>query len=617
MCGIVGIVSSRDYICADLLKSLSNLEYRGYDSVGFSYLDASNQIITIKASGKISNFIQGLNFNNYKSSTAIAHTRWATHGQASDVNSHPHSNELASVVHNGIIENYLELKRQFTPEFNFKTQTDTETILALVCNQINQNNNISLPELGKSLFTNLKGAFATAIITKNYPDAILLAKNKSPLVIGLGDGENYAASDVYAISELTDRFVFLQDGQFAILKHNQFEIFDKSGTKITNPKVETISIAKSANTKNGYDTYMLKEINEQPSVIAANLAKHITPDFDINFENLTFDLSGIKRISVVACGTSFYAGALFKYYCERLAKLPVSCEIASEFRYRDVVFEEDTLYIFLSQSGETADTLAALDFVNQNKAKGSKTLGIVNVVLSSIAKACDGFIECLSGTEIGVASTKNFTTQAICCLLLAYKLALQKGIKADAAILTSLGSLSGRFYTFLNNKSNLEFLQEQSKALAKSPKVMFVARSLLYPVALEGALKLKELAYIPTEGIAAGELKHGPIALVDEDLISICLLSKLVLKDKSESSVQEILARKGNYICISDYQPSQQGGIEQAKTLNISQIADGLHELVLPLVFIPAVQLLSYYTASTLGLDVDKPRNLAKSVTVE
>jgi len=616
MCGIVGYVSSRDLICQNLLQSLVKLEYRGYDSVGFSFIDKSqnNKINTIKASGRITNFLQTLEFNNYKSNVAIAHTRWATHGVASDVNSHPHSNEVASVVHNGIIENYLEIKQRLEKSFEFKSQTDTETILALISSFAKDT---SLNQIAQFLFNELKGAFAIAAIFKDYKDIILGLKNKSPLIIGLGDGENYLSSDVYAIADKTNKFIFLEDGQFVILGRDSFEIFDKNGKQITNPIIETINIENTQNSKNGYDSYMLKEINEQSSVIAQNLKQHLDSNYNINFHHVNFNLGQFKKVSIIACGTSFYAGFLLKYYCESIAKTTADCEIASEFRYRNIVFEDSTLYIFLSQSGETADTLAALDFVNKNKLTNSKTLSIVNVKLSSIAKASDGFIECFSGPEIGVASTKNFTTQAVSCLLLALKIAKDKSIPFSNSILESLNSLSGRFYTFLNDKTNIDFLKYHSARISKSPKVMFVARSFLYPIALEGALKLKELAYIPTEGIASGELKHGPIALVDENLISICLLSKYILQNKSESSVQEILARNGDYIVIADYSPDVQSGIVSKNVLNIQTITQGLDSFVLPLAYIPAIQLISCYTATIMKLDVDKPRNLAKSVTVE
>jgi len=624
MCGIIGLVSANDnnlQNCKTLLSSLCNLEYRGYDSLGFSYITNNGDIKTQKAAERISDFTSKLNFSAYNFNTAIAHTRWATHGGVSEQNSHPHESEFASIVHNGIIENYAQLKQVLQNDgFVFKSQTDSEVVSHLVSQVVMQNTalkgEVLFAKIAQTLIQKLKGAYALAILVKGEAQFLLGIKNRSPLIVAKGEAsKNFIASDAYAIAKYTNQFATLPDMHYSIASPEQILIFNASGEK-QNIEFENLQFTEEESTKGSFSTFMEKEIYEQPQAIKHNLDSHITKDGQINFENVKFSLEGFNKICLVACGTSYYAAQLFKYFGPSVAKISAECEIASEFRYSDVIFAPKTLYIFISQSGETADTIAALDFVRQNIDSTSKTLAVVNVKHSTIAKKCDGFIECYSGREIGVASTKNFTNQSISLLLLALKLASKVDNTKVQQIIESLQNLSSQFYAFLSSSGNIEAIKKMAQQVATHKKVMFVARSFLYPIALEGALKLKELSYIPTEGIAAGELKHGPIALVDENLACICLVSKHILCEKTESSIQEILARKGKCLIISDYDVKI--GDYSIENLNIaSHFTSDINQIVLPFLFIPAVQLLSYFAASTLLLDVDKPRNLAKSVTVE
>jgi glucosamine--fructose-6-phosphate aminotransferase (isomerizing) len=639
MCGIVGVISlnTKNLIeknFSHLLQSLLKLEYRGYDSFGFSYIDSEGEIFSQKSTGKISQFVKDYDLKSQRSfSTGIAHTRWATHGGVSENNSHPHTGDFASLVHNGIIENYLELKNQLISEgYIFKSQTDTEVVVHLISSIIKKDLKIDNPsdikkfsheqkvqlihQISKNLIKVLKGSYSLAIILKYCDGLILGIKNQCPLIVGKSSDSNFIASDSYAITNYTNQIATIEDKNYVILTAQEIKFFDSNSLNI-NIKFEHIEDQKEESSKGSFSSFMQKEIFEQSQTVRTNIENHLSQTNKINFKNVNFDLSEFSKISVIACGTSFYAGQLFCYYAESLAKIQSYCEIASEFRYRDIVFEPKTLYILISQSGETADTIAALEHINKNKHSSSKTMAVVNVFHSTIAKKSQGIVECFSGREIGVASTKNFTNQCISLLFIAMKIAEEKNISIDPEIFNSIKSLPSFFYDFLSSTSNLSHLQNMADKIAATNKVMFVARSTLYPIALEGALKLKELSYISTEGIAAGELKHGPIALIDEQIVCLCLVSRSILQQKTESSIHEILARNGKCLIITDYELNFSDKIENFLNINKSEVFLNIHKLIVPFLFIPSIQLLSFFVASKIGNDVDKPRNLAKSVTVE
>lgn len=623
MCGIVGFISgvTNSYeLCKKTLTSLEKLEYRGYDSAGvatvWSGLDSIN---TIKKKGRIAGLISELESHKqnldskYEQVTTIAHTRWATHGKPSDINSHPHASEYVAVVHNGIIENFISLKLELQNEgFEFKSDTDTEVITQLITKYIVKEGITDFCEIGQKLLSTLVGSFAIAVLFKNNPGVILTMRRNAPLVVITpycinGVWENAVGSDPQALVSVTKDFYYMQNDQFAILKCDETVIYDKKGKKVE-IKFEKTSINDNDVSKCGYDHYMLKEIWEQPSVLQNNIKSHINEGV-ITFKNVKFNLNDFDHITLIACGTSYYACLMGKIWIEEIAGVKVDVELSSEFRYRKTVFKENSLYIFASQSGETADTLSCLMYVKQIVGevglKNVKILSLVNVKTSTMVRESDGFIECFAGPEIGVASTKNFLCQLISIYLLALKIADRN------AKVSEIAEACDAIYYILNSSQIQQSIMGVARRLAKASKIMYIGRNILYPIALEGALKQKELNYTPVEGIAAGELKHGPIAIIDDSTYVVALDSGRVLHQKNYSSIQEVIARDGNVIVISDEEVDVVGVIAkiivpQIKNVNLSVV---LHSVV--------VQLISYYSAVINEFDVDKPRNLAKSVTVE
>jgi len=612
MCGIVGIISQKN-IVQNVLEGLKKLEYRGYDSAGISIIH-DDKIQTVKKEGKIDNLQKAIaQDKNFDAKIAIGHTRWATHGKPSEDNSHPHSSNNISVVHNGIIENYQEIKNKLTKiGVRFASQTDTEVIPHLISFYLEQHKN----DIKKAIFSTVKdlhGAFALGIIFKDQPDLLIGIKKGSPLIIGYGSGANYIASDYFALESFTDEFSYLQDGDIIFANVKKVEIFDASHNPTTR-KIEKNTQKTEISSKGKYEHFMLKEIFEQPKVVQNTIKQYLdVANQQINLPNFPFDLTKFNKITIVACGTSYYAAQAAQYLIESLARISVSVDIASEFRYRDAVFQKDNLMIFISQSGETADTIAALKFAKEN---GQKILSIVNTANSSMENLSDAIIRTLAGVEIGVASTKALTAQLMVLTLFAIKMAEIKGTinsTKKKELISAIDEIPNYLDLILSAPS-LANIQSIAKFLSKSNNILYIGRGVSYPIALEGALKLKELTYIPTQAVASGELKHGTIALIDETLPIITIAPNNKLFDKSASNVEEIVARGGKVILISD-----QEGCDRLKNIVFKSIVlpktdDIISELLLGAI---PTQLLAYYTSLFKGNNVDQPRNLAKSVTVE
>ncbi len=612
MCGIVGIVSKNNVV-TKVVEGLKKLEYRGYDSAGISIIKNS-EIHTVKKEGKIKNLEGAIVKNkNFDSNIAIGHTRWATHGKPSEENSHPHSSYNISVVHNGIIENYQDIKEKLTKiGVRFASQTDTEVIPHLISFYLERYEN----DIKKAVFSTLKdlrGAFALGIIFKDQPNLLIGAKKGSPLIIGFGKEENYIASDYFALENFTNHFSYLADGDIVFVKQNTVEIFD-SKHELVSRKIEENTKKTKASSKGQYEHFMLKEIFEQPRVVQDSLNQYLdVKDQKINLPNFPFDLNEFDKITIVACGTSFYAAKAAKYLIESLVRINVDIDIASEFRYRDAIFTQKNLMIFISQSGETADTIAALKFAKENN---QKILSVVNVANSTMEHLSDGVIRTLAGAEIGVASTKAFTAQLMVLVLFAIKMAeIKKTISPEnkKELITEIDQIPNYMDIILSAKS-LENIKSIAKYLSKKQSIIYTGRGISYPIALEGALKLKELTYIPAQGIASGELKHGTIALIDKNTPVIVIAPNNKLFEKSASNVEEIVARDGKVILISD-----QEGIDRLQNIIFKSIALPKNNSIICELLLGAIptQLIAYYTSLFKGNDVDQPRNLAKSVTVE
>lgn len=600
MCGIVGYIGN-DYAVPILLSALERLEYRGYDSAGIAIIEGDKLVVEKKV-GKIRELIRALWGKQYKSTIGIGHTRWATHGAPSEVNAHPHLDDkkLFAVVHNGIIENYLELKEELIGRgHKFVSDTDTEVIAHLISDYYNGN----LLEAVLKTVKRLKGAFAFAVITPLEKDKIIGVKKGSPLIVGLGKGENFLASDIPAILPYTKNVISLDDGEIAVLKRESVEIYNFEGLPITKDVFVVPWDILSAE-KGGFKHFMLKEIFEQPKAIADTIGGFLSQDL-----TLPFDIKRINRIVTIACGTSYHAGLIGKYWIERFAKIPTEVVYASEFRYADVPVDENTLILAISQSGETADTrFAALSA----KEKGASVVGIVNVVGSSLDREADFTLYTHAGPEIGVAATKTFTAQMAVLYLFAQLVARRKGLIERDEFYRSVERLSE---ITKKVEKTLE-LNEEIKEIAERYKgfknFLYLGRWLNYPIALEGALKLKEISYIHAEGYPAGEMKHGPIALIDENMPVVAIAPKDRVYEKMVSNIEEVLSRKGRLINV---------GFEGDKLLKekgkhfigIPEVGDDLT----PFVTVVPLQLLAYHIADLLGLDVDQPRNLAKTVTVE
>jgi len=607
MCGIIGVVG-KNKAEALLLEGLRRLEYRGYDSSGIATL-VNQKIDKRRASGKISNLSKLLKENPLAGSIGIAHTRWATHGAPNENNAHPHANDKVAIVHNGIIENYIELREELISKgHKFYTETDSEVIVHLISEYIDEGLE-GILAVRKAL-KKLDGAFALGILLAGKEDILIAARQDSPLAIGYGKDEMYLGSDALALAPLTDRIVYLENLDMAEISRDGIKIFDEGMNIVTRQETKTLMSGKAVE-KGGFKHFMLKEIHEQPTVIGETLKSFIDPhNRNIVFPKMDFNFTDIKKLSIIACGTSSYAAMVAKNWFEKYANIPTEVDIASEYRYRSHAHVDNEAVIVISQSGETADTLAAL---NNAKKRNLKTLAIVNVLESSIARMADATVLTLAGPEIGVASTKAFTTQlaTLACLTL-YASECRKNLSKDIIIklvedLIELPALTAEVLTIESS------LNKIAKQLKNVRDVLYVGRGSSFPIALEGALKLKEISYIHAEAYAAGELKHGPIALVDDGVPVVALAPSDELFAKTASNIEEVAARGAKIILISDKE-----GIK--KLSNIAHITLEIpksNEFVLPILYSIPVQMLAYHTAVIKGTDVDQPRNLAKSVTVE
>jgi glucosamine--fructose-6-phosphate aminotransferase (isomerizing) len=604
MCGIVGILGTHE-VAPLLVESLKRLEYRGYDSAGIATVDEAGTLDRRRAVGKLYNLSDLLVHEPLRGRAGIGHTRWATHGAPTVSNAHPHQAGPVAVVHNGIIENFRELREELRAEgHDFQTETDTETIVALTRRLLDQG--LAPREAAAKAIERLEGAFALCFLFHGEADLMIAARKGSPLAIGHGDGEAYVGSDAIALAPLTDRITYLEEGDRAEITRAGMQIFDADGRR-ANREVRTIHMEAAQVDKAGHKHFMAKEIAEQPTVIG-NALRHYLKDGGIALPE-GLDFAGYDRVTLVACGTAFYACLTAKYWFERLAGIPVEVDIASEFRYREPPIPPRTLAIFVSQSGETADTLAALRYC----ADKATLAAVTNVETSSIAREAAVNLPILAGAEIGVASTKAFTCQLTVLVLMALQAAFAKGRLSGedlAAHLEALQGLPGRMNLALGQA---EAMADAARQVAEARDVLFLGRGQMYPLALEGALKLKEISYIHAEGYASGELKHGPIALVDKTVPVIVMAPRDALFDKTVSNMQEVMARGGKVLLITDPAGAKIAAEGTWRTLVIPEVAD----LFAPILYALPAQLLAYHAAIAKGTDVDQPRNLAKSVTVE
>jgi glutamine---fructose-6-phosphate transaminase (isomerizing) len=611
MCGIIGIIG-REPAAPQLIEALKRLEYRGYDSAGVATLE-HGQLTRRRAEGKLKNLENRLLREPLAGTIGIGHTRWATHGRPTENNAHPHATEKLAVVHNGIIENFSELRRELEAKgAKFSTDTDTEVIAHLVTEEMKRG--ASAIAAVKAALPRLRGAFALAFLFAGEDDLLIAARRGSPLAIGYGDGAMYVGSDAIALAPFTDTVSYLEDGDWVIVTRDSFEIHDNDGDIVQRAVLKSQASVLLLD-KGNHRHFMAKEIHEQPEVVGHTLANYI----DMTAERvalpmaLPFDFRALNRISIAACGTAYYAGMVARYWFERFAQLPVEVDIASEFRYRDVPLGPGNLAIFVSQSGETADTLASLRYARAHK---QHVLSVVNVPTSSIARESDIVVPTLAGPEIGVASTKAFTCQLAALAALAIAAGRARGVLSEADEKTLVHALI-EMPRHLNEALALEPQIEQlARDLAKSRDVLYLGRGTSYPLALEGALKLKEISYIHAEGYAAGELKHGPIALIDENMPVIVIAPHDKVFEKTVSNMQEVAARGGRLILMTDAQGAKVAHAADGQSI-VTLTLPTVHAAMAPLVYAVPVQLLAYHTAVIMGTDVDQPRNLAKSVTVE
>jgi glutamine---fructose-6-phosphate transaminase (isomerizing) len=607
MCGIIGIVSSNP-VALPLVEGLKRLEYRGYDSAGIATVTAGG-LDCRRAKGKLTALEAELAAHPLAGIIGIGHTRWATHGAPTVTNAHPHKTDKVAVVHNGIIENFKELRTELEKEgVVFASQTDTEVVPHLLTLYLAQGH--TPQEAVKLLIARLEGAFALGIIFADYDNLLIAVKQGSPLAIGYGDGEMYLGSDAFALAPLTNKLSYLEEGDWAELTAGSVVIYDKNNMPVTR-EIRVNTLSSAAIGKGNYQHYMMKEIMEQPTVIGEALYAYYNPvTEEISLPELPFDMKSVPKVTIIACGTSYYAGLVAKYWLESIAEIPVEIDIASEFRYRDVRLPEDGLVLCISQSGETADTLAALHYARTKK---QHIMSIVNVAESSMALASDAFLVTHAGPEIGVASTKAFTTQLVtlACLVL-HMAALRNVISVEQSkkYLQSLIEVPGRVAHIVADDSHIRKL---AREVANAKDVLYIGRGTSYAVAMEGALKLKELSYLHAEGLAAGELKHGSIALIDESVPVIVIAPSDRLFEKTASNVQEIAARGAKVIAISDKKGAEKLASVTSSVIELPEV-DGF---AAPILYVVPVQLLAYHVASYKGTDIDQPRNLAKSVTVE
>jgi glucosamine--fructose-6-phosphate aminotransferase (isomerizing) len=607
MCGIVGILGKQP-VAMGLVEGLKRLEYRGYDSAGIA-LVANGTLERVRAPGKLANLEEKLRGQELSQTLGIGHTRWATHGAPSETNAHPHQAGKVAVVHNGIIENFRELREELSAGgVEWSTQTDTEVVAHLV-NEAMKAGDTPREAVRKTL-QRLEGAFAFAFIFADEDDMMIGARKGSPLAIGHGDGEMYLGSDAIALAPFTNRLTYLEDGDWVVLTRNSFELFDDTGAQVVRPLTVAQVNALMAD-KGNYRHFMAKEIAEQPDVVGHTLAEYV--DFAERCvkipEDLPVDFAKLDRITIIACGTASYAGLVGKYWFERYARLPVEVDIASEFRYREAPMTKGGLTIVISQSGETADTLAAMRYA---KSQGQYIAAVVNVPESTIARESDIVLRTYAGPEIGVASTKAFTCQltVLACLSIAAGRA-RSAMKADREqeLVRHLIELPRRLVAALEGEAHIV---EVARKLAGARDVLYLGRGINFPIALEGALKLKEISYIHAEGYAAGELKHGPIALIDEDVPVVVIAPRDELYDKTVSNMEEVAARGGQIIMITDAS-NDEAGTDTFETIRVP----ATDPFISPIVYALPVQQLAYHAAVFMGTDVDQPRNLAKSVTVE
>jgi len=606
MCGIIGISSNKS-VSASIINSLKKLEYRGYDSAGIATL-FNGEIKEVKSEGRVDILEQNFDLKNLKGNIGIGHVRWATHGAPNSVNAHPHSSENVSVVHNGIIENSTILKKYLiTKGHKFKSQTDTEVIVHLITE------NLKTDELEQAITKTLKqlhGSFALGIVFKDIPDLIVGARRGSPLAVGYGPNENYLGSDSYALKAMTNKITYLEDGEFCIIKKDLILFFNEEGKKI-NKKILELSSDEKSYDKGHFKHFMAKEIEEQPNTVKTGIKEYIDKsNSEINIYNIPWKLHEFHSITLIGCGTAYHSCLMAKYWFEELTQLDVNIDIASEFRYRKNRFKKDTLYVFVSQSGETADTYAALDLCNKNK---MKTCAVVNVVESSIARDANFVLPIHCGPEIGVASTKAFLGQILILYILALKLGFLrneiniKNYKEKIKDLQNLPNLIEKSLLIDND------IQAISSTFNEAKGSMFLGRGFSYPIALEGALKLKELSYIHAEGYPAGEMKHGPLALIEDGMPVVVLAPRDSYYKKTISNMQEVIARGAKVLLVTNKSKDEIVSENIWETIEVENTSDDL----LPFLLTIPLQKLAYYSALKKGYDIDKPRNLAKSVTVE
>lgn len=607
MCGIIGIVGS-DPVADRLVEGLRRMEYRGYDSAGLCTI-SDGELVRRRASGKLANLVEVLGAEPAAGTVGIAHTRWATHGAPSTSNAHPHMTDELALVHNGIIENYKSLRDELKGENRtYKSETDTEIVAHLISVRIE--NGLTPQEAVAEVLPKLRGAFSLAITFRRFPDILIGARLGSPLVVGYGDGEMYLGSDALALAHLTQQISYLEEGDWAVISQEGAEIFDAENNPVER-ETRHSGASAAAVEKGNFHHFMQKEIFEQPTAVAQTLTSYLRrSDNSVALPQFDFDLSAIKRLTIVACGTSYYAGLVAKYWFEHFAKLPVDVDVASEFRYRDPVLEDGGLALFISQSGETADTLAALRHCKQAR----QTIGVVvNVPTSTMAREADLLLPTHAGPEIGVASTKAFTCQLAVLAALAAHMAVTKGRMSreeEKEVVQHLLEVPASLNAALDHDEDIAAM---AHLIAPARDVLYLGRGQDFPLAMEGALKLKEISYIHAEGYASGEMKHGPIALIDEKVPVIVIAPSGPLFEKTVSNMEEVRARGGKIVLISDAKGLAEAGEGCMATIEMPRV----HPLIAPMVYAIPVQLLAYHVACVKGTDIDQPRNLAKSVTVE
>ncbi|MGY6571002.1 MAG: glutamine--fructose-6-phosphate transaminase (isomerizing) [Salinarimonas sp.] len=608
MCGIVGIIG-KEPVAERIVDALKRLEYRGYDSAGVATL-TRGAMHRRRAEGKLRNLEDRLDREPLDGVIGIGHTRWATHGRPNEANAHPHATDDLAIVHNGIIENFRSLRHELEDAgVLFESETDTEVVARLVSYEMAG----GLDPVGavKKVLPRLRGAFALAFLFRGREDLMVGARKGSPLAIGHGDGEMFLGSDALALAPFTETITYLEEGDVAVLTQTALSVFSEDGAPVERP-VQQITAGAFMAEKGNYRHFMAKEIHEQPEVVGRTLAAYTDMASGLSRlpDGVDIDWKALSRITITACGTAYYAGLVAKYWFERFARIPVEIDVASEFRYRDAPLDENGLMIVISQSGETADTLAGLRYAKEH---GQKVLSVVNVPTSTIARESHAVAQTLAGPEIGVASTKAFT----CQLTVLFALALQAGRargtlseQHEREMVDALISVPGLMNEAIRHEAAIEAL---ARDLSKARDVLYLGRGPSYPMALEGALKLKEISYIHAEGYAAGELKHGPIALIDETVPVIVVAPHDAVFEKTISNMQEVAARGGNIILITDEKGAEEAGIETMATIVMPDVVS----VVAPILYALPVQMLAYHTAVMMGKDVDQPRNLAKSVTVE